>query len=105
VTQTCFGSATKTWVSHISLVFCEMWDTTAFDLQPLEDSRHPRQSTGAPRSPQRTWAENDGRSPTIALAASTDKFILAVLICDSLMNMNRNQFTLQWNSTLQRDRQ
>jgi hypothetical protein len=22
--------------------------------------------TGAPRSPKRTWAENDGRSPTIA---------------------------------------
>jgi hypothetical protein len=26
--------------------------------------------TGAPRSLERTWAENDGRSPTIALAES-----------------------------------
>jgi len=26
---------------------------------------------GCPRSPKRTWAEKDGRSPTIALAAST----------------------------------
>jgi len=26
--------------------------------------------TGAPRSPKRTWDENDGRSPTIALAES-----------------------------------
>jgi hypothetical protein len=27
-----FGSATKLRVPHISLVFREMWDTTAFDL-------------------------------------------------------------------------
>jgi|SRR5580698_2056447 hypothetical protein len=30
----------KSRVSHISLVSCEMWDTTAFDLQPLEPNRH-----------------------------------------------------------------
>jgi hypothetical protein len=33
--------------------------------------------TGAPRSQQRTWAENDGRSPTIALLESTIKSLSA----------------------------
>ena len=30
--------------------------------------------TGAPRSPKRTWAENDRRSPTIAFITSTKEF-------------------------------
>jgi hypothetical protein len=30
------SSAAKLRVPHISLVFCEMWDTTAFDLRVLE---------------------------------------------------------------------
>jgi hypothetical protein len=30
-------------VPHISLVFCEMWDTTAFDLRTFEPSTtHPQ---------------------------------------------------------------
>src|SRR5580698_3680730 len=70
-----FGPATNPRVPHISLVFREMWDTTALDPRILEPSQHHRESTGAPRSPQRTWDENDGRSPTTAFPASTDKFI------------------------------
>jgi hypothetical protein len=31
--------------------------------------------TGAPRSPKRTWAENDGRSPTIAFTISTEELV------------------------------
>src|ERR1700678_3562377 len=48
-----FGFATKPRVPHISLVFCEMWDTTALDPRILEPSPHHRESTGAPRSPKR----------------------------------------------------
>jgi hypothetical protein len=29
-------------VPHISLVFCEMWDTTVFDLRALEPIGHVR---------------------------------------------------------------
>jgi hypothetical protein len=47
------GSAKKLRVPHISLVFCEMWDTTALDPRILEPSSHHRESTGAPRSPKR----------------------------------------------------
>src|SRR5580700_7115496 len=32
-----------------------------------------RESTGAPRSHQRTWDENDGRSPTIAFSRLASK--------------------------------
>src|ERR1700722_19957178 len=42
-------------------------------------SRCRRESTGAPRSPKRTWDENDGRSPTIAFAPSTATFIPVAL--------------------------
>src|ERR1700743_158185 len=38
------------------------WDTTVLSPNP---SRVPQVRTGAPCSHQRTWAENDGRSPTI----------------------------------------
>jgi hypothetical protein len=51
-------------VPHISLVFREMWDTAGL---PLKLPRAQRLRTGAPCSHQRTWAENDGRSPTTAL--------------------------------------
>src|ERR1700684_2122624 len=37
-----------------------------------------REHTGAPGSPQRTWAEKDGRSPTIAFAVSTRRFTSVV---------------------------
>jgi hypothetical protein len=47
-------------VPHISLVFREMWDTAGLPLKP---DAAPQIRTGAPGSPQRTWAENDGRSP------------------------------------------
>jgi hypothetical protein len=30
--------------------------------------QEPKEETGAPGSPQRTWAEKDGRSPTIVFA-------------------------------------
>src|ERR1700749_2929411 len=39
------------------------WDTTVLSPNPL---RAPQVRTGAPFSPQRTWAENDGRSPNTA---------------------------------------
>jgi hypothetical protein len=51
--------------AHISLVFGEMWDTAGLSLKlPRVRQFH----TGALRSHQRTWAENDGRSPTTAFA-------------------------------------
>jgi hypothetical protein len=40
--------------------FREMWDTAGLPLKPAAD---PQIRTGAPCSHQRTWAENDGRSP------------------------------------------
>jgi hypothetical protein len=56
-----------------------MWDTTAFNLRTFEPTRNTWLSrgggtrTGAPGSPKRTWAENDGRSPTIAFPISTGR--------------------------------
>ena len=50
-------------IRGISLVFREMWDTTGLPLKP---PRSPQLRTGAPCSHQRTWAENDGRSPSTA---------------------------------------
>jgi hypothetical protein len=59
----------------ISLVFREMWDTTALYPEPLFGEPAERLinlstpnyslwcGTGAPRSPQRTWAENEGAKP------------------------------------------
>ena len=37
-----------------------MWDTTGLPLKPFAGRQN---YTGAPRSHQRTWDENDGRSP------------------------------------------
>jgi hypothetical protein len=39
-------------------------------------NHRPEESTGAPGSPQRTWAEKDGRSPTIAFTVSTNDLVL-----------------------------
>jgi hypothetical protein len=50
-------------VPHISLVFREMWDTAGLPLKPM---RSQQLRTGAPCSHQRTWAEDDGRSPSKA---------------------------------------
>jgi hypothetical protein len=77
--------ATNQRVPHISLVFCEMWDTTAPNLRLQEPvlPQDQRESTGGPRSPQllnqqlsksgrtlrKSTAENDGRSPSTAFAA------------------------------------
>src|SRR5271170_7679021 len=58
--ELCFYPRHNRRVPHISLVFREMWDTTALHLKPFTG----RQTFwGAPCSHQRTWAENDGRSP------------------------------------------
>jgi hypothetical protein len=66
-------------------------------LQP-----HRRESTGAPCSHQRTWAENDGRSPTIAFR----KFVttLTVGTCGSRLGnqavTNLNQMCLLGSKAL-----
>jgi hypothetical protein len=53
-------------IRGISLVFREMWDTAGLPLKPVAGQQIHR---GAPCSHQRTWAENDGRSPTTAFCA------------------------------------
>jgi hypothetical protein len=40
---------------------------------PKDSSKIEGNRTGAPRSPKRTWAENDGRSPTIAFCRVISK--------------------------------
>ena len=60
-------------VPHISLVFREMWDTAALALKPVAVLQL---RTGAPCSHQRTWAENDGRSPTTAFRSGPTRFSL-----------------------------
>ena len=51
-------------IRGISLVFREMWDTAGLTLKPVPG---PQIRRGAPCSHQRTWAENDGRSPSTAI--------------------------------------
>ena len=71
VERTCLltlSAATNRRVPHISLVFCEMWDTAGLPLKPVTGRRIRR---GAPRSHQRTWDENDGRSPTTAFSVAS----------------------------------
>ena len=51
------------------------WSKPASNAQATKPSGSKpnfRESTGAPRSPKRTWDENDGRSPTTAFAPSTE---------------------------------
>jgi hypothetical protein len=56
-------------VPHISLVLREMWDTTGL---PLKLFQAPQLRTGATCSHQRTWAENDERSPSTAFRSNPD---------------------------------
>jgi stage II sporulation protein D len=54
--------------------------TTAGDRRRGDDDAGhgmlPRNWTGAPRSPERTWAENDGRSPSIVLCQNKTRPLL-----------------------------
>jgi hypothetical protein len=81
-------------VAHISLVFREIWDTTDLNCSPRRvrkvlggrncpygvcaQAKAGGNRTGAPCSPQRTWAEKDGRSPTIAFAIRPRREVPAV---------------------------
>jgi hypothetical protein len=57
--------------SRVPHIFREMWDTQA---SPSSLSRVLQLRTGAPCSHQRTWAENDGRSPTTAFRSGPTRF-------------------------------
>jgi len=49
-------------IRGISLVFREMWDTTALNPKTPDLKTNPKE-TGPVRSPKRTWAEKDGAKP------------------------------------------
>ena len=58
-----------------------MWDTTGLPLKPAAGRQLYR---GAPRSPQHTWAENDGR-PQISYFALLARATCAALLKESRM--------------------
>jgi hypothetical protein len=71
-------------VPHISLVFCEMWDTTVLHLQPVEQPRSGSNRTGCPTfaAARRTWAEKEGAAQNFQLRESAGVPHISLVFCE-----------------------